>query len=110
MKKQMTSLLLGAAVAGILATSHSARAQQIPAERLKNMPVVPCYGINSCKGTGQCAGDGPRVRRGKFMQEPGMAGDPQRGVPCDSRGLAHPSEGSLTAAITHVASDARRTT
>jgi len=58
MKKQMTSLLLGAAVAGILATSHSARAQQIPAERLKNMPVVPCYGINSCKGTGQCAGMG----------------------------------------------------
>jgi len=58
MKKPVSSLLLGAAVAGILASALPAQAQKIPAEKLKKMDVVPCYGVNSCKGTGQCSGSG----------------------------------------------------
>ena len=35
-----------------------AQAQKIPAEKLKKMSVVPCYGINSCNAKGQCSGMG----------------------------------------------------
>jgi uncharacterized membrane protein len=58
MKKTITRSLLGAAVAGILAAALPAQAQKIPAEKLKKMDVVPCYGVNSCKSSGQCSGIG----------------------------------------------------
>jgi uncharacterized membrane protein len=58
MKNSIGSLLLGAAVAGIFAAALPAHAQKIPAEKLKKMEVVPCYGVNSCKGGGQCSGMG----------------------------------------------------
>ncbi|HKD41799.1 MAG TPA: hypothetical protein VKB87_16065 [Myxococcaceae bacterium] len=58
MKNPIGNALLGAAVAGILAAVLPAQAQKIPAEKLKKMEVVPCYGVNSCKGAGQCSGVG----------------------------------------------------
>lgn len=55
--RSMSKMFLGAAVAGILGAAANARAdEQIPAEKLKDMPVVPCYGVNSCKARGQCSG------------------------------------------------------
>ncbi len=49
------NLLLGAAVAGLLAAAAQAHADPIPKDKVKRMAVVPCYGVNSCKGQGQCA-------------------------------------------------------
>jgi uncharacterized membrane protein len=51
---------LGAAVAGILAAGFASRAaeEKIPADKLAAQPLVPCYGINSCKGHGACSGMG----------------------------------------------------
>ena len=51
------NLLLGAAVAGLLGAMGTAKAEPIPKEKLKKMAVVPCYGVNTCKGTGQCSGE-----------------------------------------------------
>lgn len=49
--------LVAASVAGLLAVAPvfiagTAHAQAAPAAK------VPCYGINACKGTGECAGKG----------------------------------------------------
>jgi hypothetical protein len=51
------TLLLGAAVAGLLAAANTAKADSIPKEKLKKMSVVPCYGVNTCKALGQCSGE-----------------------------------------------------
>jgi len=51
------TLLLGAAVAGLLASASTAKADPIPKEKLKKMAVVPCYGVNTCKALGQCSGE-----------------------------------------------------
>lgn len=51
------TLLLGAAVAGLLGAATPAKADPIPKEKLKKMAVVPCYGVNTCKALGQCSGE-----------------------------------------------------
>ena len=53
-KRQRT--LVAASVAGLLAAAGAiaASAAQEPA----GTPTVPCYGINKCKGTGDCGGKG----------------------------------------------------
>ena len=51
------NLLLGAAVAGLLGAMATAKAEPIPKDKLKKMAVVPCYGVNTCKATGQCSGE-----------------------------------------------------
>ena len=49
-----STLLLGAAVAGIL--TASAKAYDIPKEKLQcKEDLVPCYGVNACQGKGQCS-------------------------------------------------------
>ncbi len=47
----------GAAVAGQLGAATTAKADPIPAEKLKKMSVIPCYGVNTCKALGQCSGE-----------------------------------------------------
>jgi uncharacterized membrane protein len=51
--RAMDRVFLGAAMAGILAgtAAHSARADQATTQK---MTVVPCYGLNACKGKGEC--------------------------------------------------------
>ena len=49
-KKKM---LLAASIAGLMAVSTTAMAEDAPAAG-----PVPCYGINACKGTGDCGGKG----------------------------------------------------
>ncbi len=44
--------LVAASIAGLMAVSASATAPVQAAE------AVPCYGINACKGTGDCHGKG----------------------------------------------------
>ena len=56
MKQSTSRMLLGAAVAGILGASLAHADQPIPKEKLKKMAVVPCYGVNQCKGHGTCSG------------------------------------------------------
>lgn len=51
------TLLLGAAVAGLLGTATTAKADPIPKEKLKKMAVVPCYGVNTCKSLGECSAE-----------------------------------------------------
>ena len=51
------TLLLGAAVTGLLCAATTAKADPIPKERLKKMSVIPCYGVNTCKALGQCSGE-----------------------------------------------------
>jgi len=51
------TLLLGAAVAGLLGAATTAKADSIPKEKLKKMAVVPCYGVNTCKALGECSGE-----------------------------------------------------
>ncbi len=51
------TLLLGAAVAGLLGAATTAKADPIPKEKLKKMSVVACYGVNTCKALGQCSGE-----------------------------------------------------
>ena len=48
--------LLAASVAGLLAAIGSAGLGQIVAA--DEAPNVHCYGINKCKGTGDCGGKG----------------------------------------------------
>lgn len=40
------------AAAGVVACGQSAHADEAPSAK------VPCYGINKCKGTGECGGKG----------------------------------------------------
>ena len=49
-------VFLGAAMAGILAgtAARSARADQGSQATSQKMTVVPCYGLNACKGKGEC--------------------------------------------------------
>jgi hypothetical protein len=51
------TLLLGAAVAGLLGAATTAKADPIPKEKLKKMAVVACYGVNTCRSLGQCSGE-----------------------------------------------------
>jgi len=51
------TLLLGAAMAGLLGAATTAKADPIPKDKLKKMAVVPCYGVNTCKALGQCSGE-----------------------------------------------------
>ena len=50
-KKKM---LIAASIAGLMAAA-SAQASDMPSAGGEN---VPCYGINACKGTGDCGGKG----------------------------------------------------
>ena len=54
--RAMDRVFLGAAMAGILAgiTAHSAKAGQNSQATPQKMTVVPCYGLNTCKGKGEC--------------------------------------------------------
>ncbi len=49
------TLLLGAAVAGLVGAAGAAKADPIPKEKLEKMDVVACYGVNTCKAKGQCS-------------------------------------------------------
>ena len=49
-KKKM---LVAASIAGLMTVSTSILATQAQAEE-----SVPCYGVNACKGTGDCGGKG----------------------------------------------------
>jgi len=51
------TLLIGAALAGLLGAATGAKADPIPKDKLKKMAVVPCYGVNTCKALGQCSGE-----------------------------------------------------
>ena len=57
-KKQRA--LLAASVAGILAaiTSGAVSSQAGATSQETGGKAVPCYGINKCKGTGDCGGKG----------------------------------------------------
>ncbi|MBS2021507.1 MAG: hypothetical protein JST92_03800 [Deltaproteobacteria bacterium] len=58
MQTKKKAILVGAAVAGILGAISQAHAgEPIPAHKLKKTALVPCYGINSCKATGDCSGE-----------------------------------------------------
>jgi uncharacterized membrane protein len=55
MEKSKKSKLIAASIAGLIAVSASAvlaTTAQAAGE------LVPCYGINGCKGTGDCGGKG----------------------------------------------------
>ena len=45
--------LLAASIAGLMTVAVSAAATSVQAAE-----SVPCYGINACKGTGDCGGKG----------------------------------------------------
>ena len=51
--------LLAASIAGIIAVSASMIATNAQADETQaELKPVPCYGINACKGTGDCGGKG----------------------------------------------------
>ena len=54
--RAMDRVFLGAAMAGILAgtAAHPARADKDSQATPQKMVVVPCYGLNACKGKGEC--------------------------------------------------------
>jgi uncharacterized membrane protein len=54
--RSMERIFLGAAMAGVLAgtAAHLAKADQDPQATPQKMTVVPCYGLNACKGKGEC--------------------------------------------------------
>src|SRR5258706_6788342 len=54
--RSIDRMFLGAAMAGILAgtMARSARAAQGSQATPQKMLVVPCYGLNACKGKGEC--------------------------------------------------------
>lgn len=57
MKKNTGKVLLASAAAGLMTfamTAGSAHAEDAPAAPAS----VKCYGVNSCKGTGECGGKG----------------------------------------------------
>ncbi len=45
--------LIAASIAGLMSMAVSA-----PAVQAADVASVPCYGINACKGTGDCGGKG----------------------------------------------------
>lgn len=53
---QKTSLLLNAVLGGILAASTATLVLSSSAQAQTQPSKVPCYGVNSCKGTGACGG------------------------------------------------------
>src|SRR5258706_6247433 len=54
--RSIDRMFLGAAMASILAgtMARSARADQGSQATPQKMIVVPCYGLNACKGKGEC--------------------------------------------------------
>jgi uncharacterized membrane protein len=55
MNKMTKQALLAASVAGLMAASVTIVPQALLAQ---DAAKVPCYGINACKGTGECGGKG----------------------------------------------------
>jgi uncharacterized membrane protein len=53
--KSTEKMLLGAAVAGLLGSAAFAAPGKAAGKKVE---LAPCYGINSCKGHGQCGGKG----------------------------------------------------
>ena len=51
-KHQKKQMLLAASIAGLMSVSVVAATTAQAAES------VPCYGVNACKGTGDCGGKG----------------------------------------------------
>ena len=49
-------VLVAASVAGLLAAAGAAGFGR--SAQAEDAPNVPCYGINKCKGTGDCGGKG----------------------------------------------------
>lgn len=49
---QKKKMLLAASMAGLMAVGFAAT---VPAQAAEN---VPCYGVNACKGAGDCGGKG----------------------------------------------------
>ena len=54
--RSIDRMFLGAAMAGILAgtAATAVRAEQASQATPQKMVVVPCYGLNACKGKGEC--------------------------------------------------------
>ena len=54
--RSIDRMFLGAAMAGILAgtAATAVRADQDSQATPQKMIVVPCYGLNACKGKGEC--------------------------------------------------------
>ena len=54
--RSLDRVVLSAAIAGILGSSlvSLARADQDAKSTEQKMTVVPCYGVNACKGKGEC--------------------------------------------------------
>ena len=50
--------LLAASIMGMMAVATSAFAEDAAAPVAGGSAPVPCYGINGCKGTGDCGGAG----------------------------------------------------
>ena len=82
------TLLLGAAVAGLLGALTTAKADPIPKDKLKKMAVVPCYGVNTCKALGQCSGENHGCAGQNDCRGQGWVAVPEKA--CDAIG------GSLT--------------
>ena len=83
------TLLLGAAVAGLLGAATTAKADPIPKEKLKKMSVVACYGVNTCKALGQCSGENHGCAAQNECRGPGLGRRPREGVHRHRR-VAHP--------------------
>lgn len=56
MKNTKKNQLIAASIAGLMAVGSMAIAASAQAEM--GTGGVPCYGINACKGTGDCGGKG----------------------------------------------------
>lgn len=57
MERRKARKLAAASVAGLLAAAASVAGGSSPAQA-HGEEGVPCYGINKCKGTGDCGGKG----------------------------------------------------
>jgi uncharacterized membrane protein len=51
---QKKKMLLAASIAGLMAVTANSMTSSAHAEEAKES--VPCYGVNACKGTGDCGG------------------------------------------------------
>lgn len=55
------ALILGAAVAGLMATAHAKDAKKeaaAPSKPAMEAGMGECHGVNACKGHGACGGEG----------------------------------------------------
>ena len=58
MPKNKKNMLLRASIAGLIAAGSVAATQAIASAHAESGSGVPCYGINACKGVGECGGKG----------------------------------------------------